>query len=77
MLVADKIRTQFAGQKFIASGKTLQKTLSVGVSMFPENADSLWKCIKFADVALYKAKEDGRNRVIKFDLELSPEMKDY
>ncbi len=77
LIVANKIRNHFSEQKFIASGKTFQKTLSVGVSMFPENADSLWKCIKFADISLYKAKEDGRNRVIQFESSMFPDGKDY
>lgn len=77
VIVAEKIRNHFAEQKFIASGKTIQKTLSVGVSLFPENADSLWKCIKFADIALYKAKEDGRNKVIQFENSMFPDGKEY
>ncbi len=31
------------------------------------NCDSIWKCIKFADMSLYYAKEHGRNQVVCYD----------
>ena len=36
-------------------------TISIGVSTFDENS-SQEKLLKSADIALYKAKENGRNR---------------
>jgi len=65
--VADKIRTAFEKTPIQANnGSSFYKTLSVGASIFPHDSDSLWKCIKFADIALYAAKEDGRNCVKVF-----------
>lgn len=65
--VAEKVRTQFNEKKFFFGNDTVQKTLSIGVSYFPTQADSLWKVIKFADLALYEGKNTGRNRVIVFE----------
>jgi len=65
--VAQKIRVSFSEQKIQAETKTFSKTLSVGTSSFPEDSESIWKCIKFADIALYSAKETGRNKVVSFD----------
>ncbi len=64
--VAEKIHKEFNRQKFQIGQEVLQKTISIGVAQFPSDAASIWKCIKFADTALYYAKEHGRDQVIKF-----------
>lgn len=68
--VAEKIRLAVENYKFQIPGAILNKTISIGVANFPDDADTLWQTIKFADVALYKAKDSGRNKVIAF----APEM---
>ncbi len=69
--IAEKIRsTMEATEISIPGGKSLQKTISVGYSVFPSDSDAFWECIKFADVALYQAKEDGRNLVREFKPEM-------
>ncbi len=68
--VAEKIRTTFAKQRISAGSESFSKTLSVGAVMFPQDSDSIWKCIKFADISLYHAKEHGRNQVVCFDTSL-------
>lgn len=68
--VAEKIRSTVEEQQFRIEGIILKKTLSIGVSQFPEDTAAFWECVKYADIALYQAKETGRNRVIRF----SPEM---
>lgn len=66
--VANKIHSSFAKISFdIGHGETFKKTLSIGISKFPQDATSIWKCIKFADTALYEAKRAGRNRVVEFE----------
>ncbi len=70
LVVAQKIHDEFNKMKFDINGETLQKTISIGVAQFPEDANSIWKAIKFADTALYYAKEHGRNQVIEFKLEM-------
>jgi diguanylate cyclase (GGDEF)-like protein len=65
--VAEKIRTNFSKQIISAGSDKFSKTLSVGAVMFPQDSDSIWKCIKYADISLYHAKEHGRNQVVCFD----------
>lgn len=64
--VAEKIRGEVAETKIPLPGGMLQKTISIGVAEYPNDSDTFWQVVKFADVALYKAKSDGRNRVVRF-----------
>ena len=68
--VAEKIRLAVEKMRFGVNGETLSKTISVGVAEFPGDTEGFWQAIKFADVALYQAKDQGRNRVLRF----APEM---
>jgi len=73
--VAEKIREKIEESKVKIAGGFIQKTISIGVSEFPTDTQNFWEAIKFADVALYKAKERGRNRVLKFALDMWAEEK--
>jgi diguanylate cyclase (GGDEF)-like protein len=69
--IANAIRTNFSKETIQApNGKSFSKTLSIGYSLFPTDAEAIWRCIKFADVALYKAKDTGRNKVVRFDISM-------
>jgi diguanylate cyclase (GGDEF)-like protein len=68
-LVAERLRQLVElhlFQFFDASGgsQTIQISISIGVAGFSPSVDSKEKLIQTADQALYRAKEDGRNRVI-------------
>lgn len=65
---AEKIRLNFEKITIEANGgKTFSKTISIGCSSFPQHSTSIWSCIKFSDIALYRAKESGRNQTIVFN----------
>ncbi len=64
--VAEKIRHAVEEAKVKITGGFIQKTISIGISEFPSDTHNFWEAIKYADVALYKAKERGRNRVVRF-----------
>ncbi|MFN3264639.1 MAG: GGDEF domain-containing protein, partial [Aquificaceae bacterium] len=67
--VAEKIRRAIENHTIEAPGIVLKKTVSIGVAEFPHDSDKIWQCIKFADVSLYRAKQAGRNRVVRFRTE--------
>jgi two-component system, cell cycle response regulator len=64
-LVAERIRRRIAGEPFpIEQGsKAIDVTLSIGLSALGSN-DTAATVLKRADQALYRAKRDGRNRVV-------------
>ncbi|WP_025270731.1 diguanylate cyclase [Hippea sp. KM1] len=65
--IAERIRRDVEKTEITVQGNIIRKTLSIGISIFPKDSKNLWQCIKFSDVAMYKAKEAGRNRVVRFE----------
>lgn len=57
------------GQSYQFGHFTYHSSASVGVALFNENHDSVDELLKRADLALYQAKDAGRNTLCFFDLE--------
>jgi diguanylate cyclase (GGDEF)-like protein len=68
--LATKINKEFAKLVFTFNNESFSKTVSIGYAFLPSDTDQMWKCIKYADLCLYKAKETGRNKVIRFTKDL-------
>lgn len=69
--VAEKIRAAFAMAKKCSRGQLdFPKSVSIGVSAMPDFSSDVWECINQADLALYEAKEGGRNQVVTYSMEL-------
>ena len=65
--LANRICTAVAGNPFhITPIDTVPVTVSLGVSTFPENAQTPQDLIEWADKGLYYAKEHGRNQVGRY-----------
>jgi len=62
--VAERIRSEIAEVGFEIAGTMMPVTVSVGVSSLKRGQDSVADLMKRADVALYEAKQSGRNRVV-------------
>jgi two-component system cell cycle response regulator len=65
-LVAERIRRRIAGEPFpIEKGaRSIEVTISVGIAARMGPQDNAPQMLKRADEALYRAKRDGRNRVV-------------
>ncbi|MCW5691447.1 MAG: PleD family two-component system response regulator [Pseudolabrys sp.] len=66
-MVAERIRRKIASEPFaIQQGeKHLNVTLSIGIAALGGTGDTAATMLKRADQALYRAKRDGRNRVVQ------------
>jgi diguanylate cyclase (GGDEF)-like protein len=61
---AEKIRQTIANDPFTAVGENpVSVTVSIGVACYPLHGSGYQSLIEAADQALYRAKEDGRDRV--------------
>src|SRR5690606_37358384 len=64
-LVAERVRQSIAERVFeVNAGRPLTVTVSAGVTLNESAADTADTLIKRADVALYRAKREGRKRVV-------------
>lgn len=74
--IAERIRSGIARHKFKVYDEDAAVTISIGIASFPEDIeeskrlqfsdDSVYDLIRRADKALYRAKEEGRNRIFRY-----------
>lgn len=65
--IANKIGAKVRENEIdVYAGAKLRKTISIGLSMFPQDGSTLEATLKNADIALYEAKSSGRDKVIRF-----------
>jgi two-component system cell cycle response regulator len=65
-MVAERLRRRIASEPFAIQDGTrnLDVTISIGIAALDGPADNAAAILKRADTALYRAKRDGRNRVV-------------
>ncbi len=66
VIVGEKILDAM-NQPFHLDGHELHIGASIGISLFPDDATLAEDITKHADVAMYLAKQQGRNRLLRFD----------
>ena len=71
-IIAERLRTCICERPFQIEGRKIDVSISLGVANFMPSRDNdindlLETIIKAADIALYKAKEAGRNRMVFYD----------
>jgi predicted signal transduction protein with EAL and GGDEF domain len=52
---------------FELDGSSLFVTVSMGIALYPDHGDNMEELLKNADIALYKAKETGKNRIVFYN----------
>jgi diguanylate cyclase (GGDEF)-like protein len=66
MEVAERIRARIASLPLPINGTSISASVSIGIACYPEDGGTLDALAAHADGALYTAKQDGRNRSVKF-----------
>jgi diguanylate cyclase (GGDEF)-like protein len=63
---AERLRTVVSETRFEVEGakEPIQVTVSIGVAVYPDDARTRSGIFKHADAALYRAKQQGKNRVV-------------
>jgi diguanylate cyclase (GGDEF)-like protein len=67
LLVAERIRSALASRWFRHDETIYQVRISIGVSAFPIHGATVEELVHAADLALYRAKADGRNKVVAYE----------
>ena len=60
---AEKLRAMIGSQTISENDQLIAVTISIGGSVYPQDGNSEDELISLADLALYRAKQNGRNRV--------------
>jgi len=75
-VLAERIVRSIALIKFQYEGQSLRLTTSLGIAVYPDHAETVEELIAHADLAMYQAKEAGKNawRTYRPELDASREM---
>jgi diguanylate cyclase (GGDEF)-like protein/PAS domain S-box-containing protein len=69
--IAERLRAEVERHPFdIGGGKEIGITVSIGVATYPHQTDTIEGIVKAADIAVYAAKQAGRNRVCRYEPEM-------
>jgi diguanylate cyclase (GGDEF)-like protein len=66
MEVAERIRTAISARPLAIDGRQVVSTVSIGLATFPDDGRTLDALATRADRALYLAKQEGRNKVVRY-----------
>lgn len=63
IIVGERLREAIETHDINAYDETINLTISIGIATFPDDTDEINKLVDKSDQMLYRAKEEGRNKV--------------
>jgi diguanylate cyclase (GGDEF)-like protein/PAS domain S-box-containing protein len=70
--VASKLLQELE-RPIVVDDQNLHVSTSIGIALYPQNGGDMYTLLKHADIALYRAKEAGRNRFQYYDYAMNLE----
>jgi len=68
--IAHKIQDKLASSYLLTKNSDkFKKTVSIGVSMFPDDSDDMEEIVKYASIALSDARDQKRNNILRYEEE--------
>lgn len=64
---AERLREKIENHEFVYDGTKINLTVSIGISTMDDAFENQREIIKTADLALYRAKNTGRNKVVTYN----------
>lgn len=62
--LSERLRRSLVEQEFIFDGERIDLTMSIGVSLYPDDSEDPEDLIDLSDQAMYQAKQSGRNQTV-------------
>jgi len=66
LLAAERLLNAIRKHAAVVEGQSLRSTSSMGLVLFPEHGNSASELLLKADMAMYRAKSAGRNRIVMY-----------
>ncbi len=68
--VLERFRKEIENLKIKVNGKQIGVTVSIGYAIVPDDTENVREAIELADIALYCAKRNGKNKTVKYSEEV-------
>ncbi|MGB3751368.1 MAG: GGDEF domain-containing protein, partial [Arcobacteraceae bacterium] len=68
MQIAEKIKNTLTNTYLLSpNNDKFKKTVSIGISLFPDDSNDIHEVIKFSEMALLDVKDTGRNKLSRYE----------
>ena len=64
--IAEKLNNSFS-EPFLIKGHLIRISVSIGIAVYPDDGTTSEELLRNADIAMYKAKDAGKNRYVFFE----------